>query len=173
MATMQSMSPCAVTPASCISLHAAPECFLGERVRLRRRGEAGNVALEEQLAPRRILERERDERTQELLERRAGISGELQRFEPLEQLPVAVGEHRVVQRVLRVEVLVEGRLAHPDLAGQGMQRDPGDAVLPSELPRRSDDRRHLGLAALRHRVRHHSLPWEWVPITDRYFTYYR
>ena len=55
-------------------------------------------------------------------------------LEPLEQLPVAVGEHRVVQRVLRIEVLVQRRLAYPDLAGQRVERDAADAVLPSELP---------------------------------------
>ena len=123
MATMQSMSPCSVTPASCISFTAPPSASSASVYDSRRRREAGDVALEQQLAPCRILQGERDERAQVLLQRGAGLTGERERVEPLEQLPVAVGEHRVVERVLRVEVLVERRLAHPDLAGQGMQRD--------------------------------------------------
>ncbi len=35
-----------------------------------------------------------------------------------EELAVGVGEHRVVERVLRVEVLVQGRLADAYRAGQ-------------------------------------------------------
>jgi len=68
--------------------------------------------------------------------------------EPSEQLPVAVGEHRVVQRMLRVEVGVERRLAHADLTGQLVQRHAADAVDVGQLPRRGDDRGDLGFAAL-------------------------
>ena len=48
----------------------------------------------------------------------------LARGESIEQLPIAVGEHRVVERVLRVEVLVERRLAHPDFTRSACNDTP-------------------------------------------------
>ena len=87
-----------------------------------------------------------------LFRRGARIVGELDRVEPLEELPIAVGEHGVVQRELRVEVGVERWLAHPDLTGQGVQGHPCDPVLPGQLPRRRDDRGHLGLSSQGHPV---------------------
>ena len=83
-----------------------------------------------------------------------GSRGSLTASSRSQQLPVAVGEHGVVERQLRVEVGVERRLAHPDLTGQRMQRHPGDPVLPGQLPRRLDDRGHLGLSAFRDSIYH-------------------
>ena len=128
------MSPCWVTPASLSSLTPRPSASSASCVRLRRGHEAGDVALEEQLVACWILEGEGDERADALLQRGAGVTRVAELVEPVEQLLVAVGEHRVVQRVLGVEVLVERRLAHPHLAGEGVQRDPGDPVFSSELP---------------------------------------
>ena len=102
---------------------------------------------------RRVLECERDELGQELLQSRTWISWEFDHVEPLKESSVAVGEHGVIERQLRVEVGVERRLAHPDLTGQGVQRHPNDPVLSGELPRRLDDRGHFGLSSLRDLVR--------------------
>ena len=74
-----------------------------------------------------------------------GIGGEFERVEAGEESTVAVGEHRVVERVLRVEVRVQRRLAHPHLAGEAVQGDAGHAFLARQLPRRGDD---LGNALL-------------------------
>ena len=100
-----------------------------------------------------------------------GIAGEGGGVEPFEQLSVAVGEHRVVQRMLRVEVLIQRRLAHPDLSGQIMQGQPGDALLASELPSRGDDRGDLGLSTQcdlpdRHPACHRSRPSPALPRSD-------
>ena len=139
----------------------ASQHILGEDVGLGRRRESRHVALEEQLVPRRVLERERDELSHELLQGGARVAGELDSVEPVQQLPIAVGEHGVVQRQLRIEVGVERGLAHPHLTGQRVQRHPGDPVLAGELPRRLDDRGHLGLSTLRDPVHHQ-------PITPRH-----
>ena len=151
---MQSTSPWPGHARFVHQLDRVPEDLLGERVRLRRRREARNMTLEEQFVPCWIFERERHHRAQERLQRGPWLTRERERSKPGEQLSVAVGEHRVVQRVLRVEVLVQRGLTHPDLAGQGMQRDPGDPVLPSEHPRGGDDRGDLGLSTLRNLVGH-------------------
>ena len=72
-----------------------------------------------------------------LLERNSRIPRHLERIEVLDELSVPVGEHGVVEGVLRIEVPVERGLAHPDLTGQRMQRDPGDAVLPASFQAQS------------------------------------
>ena len=79
-------------------------------------------------------------------------------LQALEELPVAVGEHRVVQRVLRVEVHVQRGLAHPDLPGQAVQRHPGDAVLPGQRPGGRHDPGHPRFSALGHRARRRYRP---------------
>jgi hypothetical protein len=73
--------------------------------------------------------RECREGGQPLLEGSTGFPGERHGVLLLHELPVAVGEHRVVQGVLRVEVLVQRRLAHLDLSRRGVQRDTADPVL--------------------------------------------
>ena len=112
-----------------------PEYVLGECVRLRRGREAWEVTLEEKLVACLVLDGKGNNRGQVLLHRGTRDHGEFHRSQPREQLPVAVGEHGVVEGVLRVEVLVQGRLAHPDGARQLMQGDSADPVFPSQLPR--------------------------------------
>ena len=75
-----------------------------------------------------------------------------------------------LQRVLRIEVLVERRLTHAYLARQPPKRDTGDAVRSSELPSGADDLRGSGEATFRDgRCRHQrSLH---LPIIDRTITY--
>ncbi len=164
------MSPWSVTPASCITRDDLAEGFLRERVGLRCRCESRDVALEEQLASRGFLEREVDECMQELLQRLAPIGRQLDGVETLEELPVAVSEHRVVQGMLRVEVLVERRLAHAHLARQPPKRDTGDAVRSSELPSGVDDLRGSGEATFHDgRCGHQRSPL--LPIIDRTITY--
>ncbi|HEY7438909.1 MAG TPA: hypothetical protein VIC35_05885 [Acidimicrobiia bacterium] len=126
------------------------ERLFGERVRLRRRDESGNRPLEEQLTAGTIFCGELDERTQELLQRSAAITGQGGLVEALEQLPVPIGEHRVVEGVLRVEVFVQGWLPHLDAAGQFVERKGRHAVLAGEAPRSCHDRRCLGLPPLCH-----------------------
>jgi hypothetical protein len=135
-------------------LDGAAEHFFGECVRLQGGDEAWEVALEEQFVSCWVLEAESDERTHPFLQRGAGVTRVGELIEPVEQLLVAVGEHRVVQRVLRVEVFVQRRLAHPHLAGQGVQRNPGDPMLARESPGAGDDRGDFGLSTLRHLVSH-------------------
>ena len=118
---------------------------LRARVRLRGRLEPRNRALEEQQAAGGVLERELHERAHERLHCSTRASWQLQRLESLEQPAVAVGEHRVEQRVLRIEVGVERRLAHADLAGERMERDTADAVGAGQLPGGFDDRCQLGV----------------------------
>ena len=74
MATMQSMSPSSVMPASLSQFGAAPEHLAGQCIRFRRGDEAGDVALEEQLVAGWILEPEGDERAHVLLQRGAGVT---------------------------------------------------------------------------------------------------
>src|SRR3954452_3072518 len=71
--------------------------------------------------------------------------------------------------MLRVEVLIQRRLAHADLASERVQRHAGDPVLSSEVPRRRHDRRHLRLSALCDLARHpHPLSLiGTLPISDR------
>ena len=106
----------------------AGEHRLGERVRLGRRLEARDRPLEQQRAAGRVLDREVPTNARMNAFTAARGFRQLQRVEPLEELAVAVGEHRVVERVLRVEVGVERRLADADLASQRVEREPADAV---------------------------------------------
>src|SRR5439155_22623468 len=52
-------------------------------------------------------------RPRECLHRRAAITGQFQRVERLEQLTVAVGEHGVVQRRIRIDLLMIGSQGAP------------------------------------------------------------
>ena len=56
----------------------------------------------------------------------------------VEELPVAFGEHGVVEVVLRLEVRVQRRLAELDHVGEVAQRDPGETRrgAPASTPRR-------------------------------------
>src|SRR5580698_8269135 len=108
----------------------AAQYLLGQRVRFRRGREAGDGPLEQQLVAGGVLTPERREGGQELLESITGLLGERHSVQALYKPPVAVGEHRVVQGVLRVEVLIQRRLADSDLPRQGVQRHPGDPVFP-------------------------------------------
>jgi hypothetical protein len=129
------------------------------------------MTFEEQLIASWVLKPEGDERPQELPHCRARLARDAESFESLEKLTIAVGKHRVIERVLRIEVFIEGGLAHPHLAGERVQRDPCDAVLPGEPPRSGDDQGNLGFAALGDLVRHQFTLSVFDPITNRYFTY--
>ena len=63
----------------------------------------------------------------------------------LERSLPALGEHRVVDRVLRGEVLVERRRPHPHPRREVAQRQRGQAVLAHQVPGRVED---LGLGRL-------------------------
>ena len=123
---------------------------MGELVRGGRRFESGDRTLEEQRGALGILDGEAHEGLHERLHRGPRIGRQVQRVEPRAQLTVAVGEHRVVKRVLRVEVHVERRLAYADLARQCVEREGTDAVRAGEPPRRGDDRRRPLLPSLDH-----------------------
>lgn len=64
------------------------------------------------------------------------------------ELTRAVGEHGVIQGVLRIEVLIERRLAHADAVRQLPEGDAGDAILTGEVLSGGDDLGNLRLPAL-------------------------
>ena len=77
--------------------------------------------MEQELATRRVGNREVDERAHEHLQGITRIRRQIERRQLLLELPVAVGEHRVVQRELGVEVGVQRRLAHAHRLRQRVQ----------------------------------------------------
>ena len=144
----------------------SPEGLLRDRVGSRARLEVRNPSLEEELATRRILQREVDEGMEELLQGPCWVGRELHALEPFEEPAIPVCEHRVVERVFRVEVLVERGLADADLPCQPVQRDPQQTQLGGELPRGRHDLFSALQSALRHLARHEPLP-----IIDRSIAY--
>ena len=105
-----------------------------ERVRLRRRLEVGNRALEQQLGPGRVLGAELHEHPRHRPQQRTRLVGPGRRGHPVEQHTVPLREHRVVDRVLRGEVPVQRRRPHPDLGGDVAQRQAGESLLARLLP---------------------------------------
>ena len=134
MATTQSMSPWSVTPASCSSLTSCPSASSASAYDSGEGVKPGRCRWKSSSYRAWSSTAKATNRAQVLLQRGAGIGGEVECVQPLEQLPVAVGEHGVVESVLRVEVLVQGRLAHPDGASQRMQGDPADSRAPEPAP---------------------------------------
>jgi len=114
-----------------------------ERVGGGRRLEAGDRSLEQQLVAYHVLGREPHQRLDELDERFAWVVVQGEGPHEVEELPVAVGEHQIVQAELRVEIGVEGRLTQVDALRQVSQRDGGQAITMSQRPRLGQDRRPL------------------------------
>jgi hypothetical protein len=133
---------------------AAGKHLLGVGVGLRRRLKAGDRALEQQRAARRIRERELDECSEVGLQRRPWIIWQPQGPQVTKQRQVAVGEHRIEQSVLRLKVGVQGGLADAQLAGERMQCDARDALRPGQLPRRGEDLRDPSLTPRRNHAYH-------------------
>ena len=102
----------------------------------------------------RVIDGEVHERAHEGLHRGAGVLRQPQSIEPLEQLAVAVREHRVVERILGFEVRVERRLADADFASQRMEREAADALGACQFPCGGDNRCHPRLSSLRHASYH-------------------
>ena len=124
MATMQSMSPWCVDAGFVHQLDGPPEHFLGERVRLRRRVEARDVALEEQLAACGVLERERDERAHVLLQCGTGVARELRARR------AARGAAGCRRRTSRRTARASSRSTRRATAGASPPRGPGRAARP-------------------------------------------
>ena len=70
-----------------------------------------------------------------------------QRLRALDQRAVARLEHRVVQRVLRLEVRVERGLAQVDQVGELAERDAAQSVAVGQRPGRGQDLLPLRLAS--------------------------
>ena len=80
--------------------------------------------------------------------RLCGALGVADLLHATEQFLVALLEHRVVDRVLGVEVGVERLCAHPDSLAEVAQRQLAQALLAHELPGRFEDLGAGGVAAL-------------------------
>src|SRR6185369_9543538 len=80
-----------------------------------------------------------DEHAGARLEVAQRVAGRLDRALALEELLRALGEHRVVDRVLRVEVRVQRRGLHPHPAGQVAERQGGQTLVPYEVPGGGED----------------------------------
>src|ERR1700722_2265432 len=130
----------------------AAKYSLGQCVGRSRRRETWNVPLKEQLVAGGVLQGEAGECSEELLERSPRIPRQPERIEVRDELPVPIGEHRVVEGVLRIEVPVERWLAYSDVACQRVKRDPGYAVLAGQLPRTVHDPGHPRFSTLGHRA---------------------
>ena len=71
----------------------------------------------------------------------------------IEQLSLAVFEHRVVEIELRLEVRIQRGLAEIDTVGEVAKRDAGETVASGQPPRIVDDSGAFGHVALTAPVR--------------------
>ena len=117
----------ALNPASFVELQCEGE-------RLRGRFEPRDRPLEEELVTHGVLDAELDEAMSHVV-KRLGFDT----FGAGEKLGVAVGEHRVVDGVLRREVGVQRRRLHAECSGDVPQAHRGEPVLTCERPGRVDD----------------------------------
>jgi len=99
-----------------------------------------------------ILEGEIDEGAEHLLDGGPRIGRQLDAIEACEELAVPFGEHRVVERVLRVEVLVERRLPDADRTCHGVWahgRGRAAKLFPDARPVRQSKRRATDQSTVR------------------------
>ena len=92
-----------------------------------------------------IVEAEVDVRAGSGPEVGPSVAGALDALNAFETLTAALAEQRVLERILGVEVGVQGLGPHPDLLPDIPEREAGDAVLPHELPGRFQDLDPCGL----------------------------
>src|SRR5215211_7516405 len=123
-------------------------------IRLRRRLEVGNRALEQQLVPGWVLETEVDELPATGAKVGPNVAGARRASAQFEVLPASLAEQSVVDGVFGLEVRVQRLGPHPHLLAQIPQRQAGDPVLADELPRRLEDLRPGGLTAFGPPVSH-------------------
>ena len=143
----RSMSACSVMPAAASFVPGDLVELDRDRVRLGRRFEAGDVPLEHEDVAHDVFGDEVEQHPSQVEDATARVVVGRKRFRSIEELAVALGEHRVVQVVLRREVRVERRLAQVDHGGELSQRDAAESVAMGEHPGRVEDLLALGLAS--------------------------
>jgi hypothetical protein len=117
------------------------EAFDRRGIRLRRRLEAGDRALEQQLVPGWVLETEVDELPATGAKVGPSVAGARRALAELEVLPASLAEQGVVDGVLAVEVRVQRLGPHPHLLAQVPQRQARHPVLADQLLGRLQDLR--------------------------------
>lgn len=119
----------------------------GRRHRCVRRFETGDGALEEELMPNHVLAREANEVFDDGDEFFARISERFSCQAPIEQLLLAVLEHRSIEIELRLEVRVQRGLLEIDAVSEIAQRQAGKSIAVGQRPRFRDDPGAFGSAA--------------------------
>ncbi len=119
----------------------------GDTVRVCRRLEVGDGALEQQLVSLHVLDTEFDEDPGPETEGGPRIRGPVLRLEALEQLAITLDEHRVVDRALRREVPVERGRSHADPLGDVPKIQPRQPFGAGDVPGCLEDLRRNCFAA--------------------------
>jgi hypothetical protein len=104
--------------------------------------------LEQQLVPGGVLDAELHEHPGVRPQARLRV-GLIDGLDAGEQLPVALGEHRVVHGVLGREVRIQRLGPHANLCAQVAHGDPDETLSRSELPRSVEDLAPGGSETLR------------------------
>ena len=92
------------------------------------------------MVPGHVSDAELDEAMHPGAEDHPVVVGLVGRGHDVDELGGGAGEHGVVDRVLRLEVGVDGRGADARPLGEIADREPGESFISHEPPRRIDDR---------------------------------
>ena len=117
------------------------EAFDRDREGLARWLEARDRSLEQQLIAHRVFRAERDEESHAGLQVVERLAGEVETRLTFDEVVCTLGKHRVVDRMLRVEVRVERGRLHADTLREVAQGQGGQALGAHQLPRRIEDLR--------------------------------